>query len=290
MVSANVYRPNIAFSVLTHDITDETQSMDFVRTVLAQDCAQFVFGVQRHRNDTSVQLLTEYTNAAARKICRSERLRVDDIDRNPYFRGMGQSIMELVLKGEPFETEIQVPCKQGNFKRVIRSGQAFGSRILVAIRECVDAKPSPTPRSRVENLEFPSGARTQILVADDTAANRDRAAETLTRQGFEPILCNDGESALSALMTLPIGLALLDICMPGMSGIEAARRYRDSEEAIHRTIPMIATSSGKIPNAREACLIAGMDDHITIPLDERTLLRKMRILGVSAQELRAANA
>jgi CheY-like chemotaxis protein len=290
MVSANVYRPNIAFSVLTHDISDETQSMDFVRTVLAQDCAQFVFGVQRHRNDTSVQLLTEYTNAAARKICRSERLRVDDIDRNPYFRGMGQPIMDLVLKGVPFENEIEVPIKQGKLKRVVRTGQAVGSRILIAIRECADAKATPSSRSIRANVEYPGTGRPQILVADDTAANRARAAEILTRQGFETILCCDGESALEALTTLPIGLAFLDICMPGMSGIEAARRYRDTEFATHRMIPMIATSSGKIPNAREACLIAGMDDHITIPFDERTLQRKMRMLGVVPQELRALNA
>ena len=282
MVSANVSRPNLAFPVLPQDRGGKSQSLDFVRTLLTIDCALFVFGAQRLRNDTSVVLLTEYTNAAARRICRSESLRLDDIDRNPYFREMSQPIQELVLHGIPFETEIQVPVKQGNSKRFVRSGQAIGSRIVISIRECVSAAPAPVARISPKAITLPSPARPQVLVADDTKSNRDRVAELLTRQGFDPILCGDGESALDALTNLPIALALLDICMPGLSGIETARRFRESEFGATSTIPLIATSSAKIPNAREACLIAGMDDHITVPLEERTLLRKMRMLGVAS--------
>jgi CheY-like chemotaxis protein len=85
-----------------------------------------------------------------------------------------------------------------------------------------------------------------------------------------------GGDAVSAFVAAqaagtPFDLVLMDLHMPGMDGIEAARRMRAAEAGGKRT-PIIALTADAFPESRDACLAAGMDGFVTKPLDRERLL------------------
>ena len=77
----------------------------------------------------------------------------------------------------------------------------------------------------------------------------------------------NGEEALQALKRARYDLVLMDVRMPGMDGLTAARALRARGD---RT-PILALTANAFVEDRRACLEAGMDDHLTKPLDAEAL-------------------
>lgn len=109
------------------------------------------------------------------------------------------------------------------------------------------------------------GAR--ILLVEDNPINALLARALLTREGCRVDQAGGGEEALAALSVGDYDLILMDMRMPGMSGLEAARRVR--EQGV-RT-PMVALTANAFEEDRHACLAAGMDDFLVKPLSPDTL-------------------
>ena len=104
------------------------------------------------------------------------------------------------------------------------------------------------------------GAR--ILLVEDNPINALLARALLTREGCRVDQAGGGEEALAALSVGVYDLILMDMRMPGMSGLEAARRVRSQGV---RT-PMVALTANAFEEDRHACLAAGMDDFLVKPL------------------------
>jgi CheY-like chemotaxis protein len=68
-------------------------------------------------------------------------------------------------------------------------------------------------------------------------------------------------------------LVLMDIEMPEMDGLETTRRIRSQEEPQSHPIPVVAMTAHALPEVRQRCLEAGMNDYITKPLEPDTLRR-----------------
>jgi len=113
------------------------------------------------------------------------------------------------------------------------------------------------------------GAR--VLVADDSAVNREVAMEALSRFGIEAKLVTDGREAVDALSE-PFDLVLMDGSMPQMDGFEAARaiRARETETGADRT-PIIALTAHVVGSAAEAWREAGMDGVLHKPFTLKAL-------------------
>ncbi|MDO9430415.1 MAG: response regulator [Pseudomonadota bacterium] len=109
------------------------------------------------------------------------------------------------------------------------------------------------------------GAR--ILLVEDNPINALLARALLTREGCRVDQAGGGEEALAALSVGVYDLILMDMRMPGMSGLEAARRVR---ERGLRT-PMVALTANAFEEDRHACLAAGMDDFLVKPLSSDAL-------------------
>ena len=117
-----------------------------------------------------------------------------------------------------------------------------------------------------------SGAR--ILIVDDVASNRELMTAMLAPLGATIAEAHDGEEAVSASMKSNFDLILMDLQMPRMDGYAATRAIRAKSNRNSAT-PILAVSADVLPQHVDACLAAGMDDHIAKPIDARDLLIKV---------------
>lgn len=113
----------------------------------------------------------------------------------------------------------------------------------------------------------------RVLLVEDNAVNRQVARKILERAGHSVIEACDGDEALDSLEEDAIDAVLMDLNMPGMSGIEATQLYRASQAGgdEHR-LPIVALTADATPAARERCLEAGMDGLLVKPFEPAVLL------------------
>lgn len=116
----------------------------------------------------------------------------------------------------------------------------------------------------------------RILVVEDNITNQAVAQGTLEKFGVHIDLACDGEEALQALRQFPYDLVFMDCQMPVLDGYEATRRIRDPKSpVINRAIPVIAMTANAMHGDRERGLAAGMNDHITKPVNPSKLRRAL---------------
>ena len=116
-----------------------------------------------------------------------------------------------------------------------------------------------------------------ILVAEDNEINALLARALLTRLGHRPTIAGNGEAAVKSWLAAraagaPYDLVLMDVQMPGMDGLEAARSIRAAEaQAGNERTRMLALTANVQAEDREAALAAGLDDLLVKPLDRERL-------------------
>lgn len=118
-----------------------------------------------------------------------------------------------------------------------------------------------------------SAGRT-ILLVDDLAMNRDVIGAFLRAGGYHVLLANGGEEAVSMVRDGRVELVLMDVRMPGVDGLEATRRIRALSGA-PASLPILALTAYSCRDQVARCLDAGMDGHVTKPVDHVELLRKV---------------
>ena len=113
-----------------------------------------------------------------------------------------------------------------------------------------------------------------ILIVDDVATNRIVMKVKLNAAGYRPVMAQDGASCIRLATSETPDLILLDLVLPDISGIEVLTRLR--ADPATRTIPVVMFSSHQDPVARAAAFRAGADDFLTKPLDDQSLLARIR--------------
>ncbi len=112
----------------------------------------------------------------------------------------------------------------------------------------------------------------RILVVDDVELNRELMLALLSKYGCEVGLAEDGAQAIEALQATPYELVLMDCQMPVMDGFTATQAIRASREAF-ADIPIVALTASAQPEHLARCEAAGMNDHLTKPLNPGALER-----------------
>jgi signal transduction histidine kinase/DNA-binding response OmpR family regulator len=121
----------------------------------------------------------------------------------------------------------------------------------------------------------------RVLVADDSPTNRMVALTLLGRHGIEAEAVGDGRAVLEILRRAEFDLILMDIAMPEMDGIEAARSIRHLSGPVSR-IPILALTANFHADDRARCAEAGMNDILAKPIQPDMLFSKLeRLLGRS---------
>ena len=108
-----------------------------------------------------------------------------------------------------------------------------------------------------------------VLVVDDIPSNRMVARAMLERQGWIVLTASDGREALEVLATTHCDLVLLDISMPGMSGIEVCQNIRAN--AVMARLPVIAYTAHAQPEDRRKFIASGFDEVLIKPVSSEKL-------------------
>lgn len=128
-------------------------------------------------------------------------------------------------------------------------------------------EPAPEP-PQASDLTSPLGRR--VLLVDDSRTNRLLGLSILKRMGYEADSVESGPEALEAALTGDYGLVLMDIWMPGMDGFETTAELRRLPEPFC-SIPVVAMTAHVGAAERKRCLEAGMNDHVSKPVDRPVL-------------------
>jgi diguanylate cyclase (GGDEF)-like protein len=113
-----------------------------------------------------------------------------------------------------------------------------------------------------------------VLVVDDDAEIARFIEQTLRTEGFDVVVASGGQEALDLLTEATPDLAMLDVLMPGIDGIELVRRLRT--EPSTATLPVIMLTAQSLPAEKIAGLTAGADDYLVKPFDTLELIARVR--------------
>ena len=122
-----------------------------------------------------------------------------------------------------------------------------------------------------------SGCR--ILLAEDNELNREIAAFLLKDEGISVTEAEDGQQAVECFLKMPEGYydaVLMDIMMPVMDGYQAARAIRGSGKKDAEMIPIIAITANAFAEDKRKTMEAGMDAHLSKPLNVQELMDTIR--------------
>ncbi len=163
--------------------------------------------------------------------------------------------------------------ERGALDRIRNAG--FHGYLIKPIRQStlmreLSRDPLAAAEASVENRSKSSkqgpDRRLRILLAEDNQINAVLATALIKRAGHHVDVAVNGMEAIDALKRTAYDLVFMDMHMPEMDGIEAARRIRALGPPISRT-PIVALTANAMPSDRMKCLAAGMDDFLPKPFD-----------------------
>jgi PAS domain S-box-containing protein len=157
----------------------------------------------------------------------------------------------------------------------IVSEPEHGTTVFVSLPFSAPETPqhvSPIVQSRSTCLR----SRTwKVLLAEDDAVSRVYLKDIMENLGLEVYAVRNGEEVLAALHKQKFDCVLMDIQMPVLDGVEAARRIRTSQSDFRR-IPIIAITAYAMKGDRQRFLKAGMNDYVPKPVDNDVLYQALQ--------------
>ena len=196
---------------------------------------------------------------------------VDDSTNRRYGgTGLGLAVSKNIV--ELLEGEIGLESE-------VKKGSKFWFRVPFQIQSQIEEAQSSTavsietePADKLATGHQQYEAR--VLVADDSDINQFIMTEILKTFGIDSTVVDSGRAAVNAIKDQQFDLILMDIQMPDIGGVEAARIVRDWEKTtgIDKPTPIIAFSASAMVGDRERFLEAGMDDYLSKPIEIDNLI------------------
>jgi CheY-like chemotaxis protein/anti-sigma regulatory factor (Ser/Thr protein kinase) len=153
----------------------------------------------------------------------------------------------------------------------IRKGELL--KVIVRVLQDKDAFTAPAQEQLLAEAERRTGLR--ILAAEDNRVNQRLLVRLLEKEGHAVTIVEDGEAAVAISAKQALDLILMDVQMPNLDGLEAARCIRSRELATGKHMPIIALTAHAMKGDRERCLEAGMDAYVAKPVQKQELLHIM---------------
>lgn len=140
--------------------------------------------------------------------------------------------------------------------------------MIADIKRSQDALVVAPVATSIEPQEEPVENTVTVILAEDNLINQKVAQKMLQKQGFDVLLALNGEEVLSTLAKHPeTRMIFMDCRMPKMDGLTATAKIRENKNSI----PIIALTANDTDEDREACEIAGMDEFLAKPINQKKL-------------------
>jgi CheY-like chemotaxis protein/HPt (histidine-containing phosphotransfer) domain-containing protein len=110
---------------------------------------------------------------------------------------------------------------------------------------------------------------TTVLLVEDNPVNQEVASQLLRSAGLNVDVAGDGQQAVQMVRRNAYDLVLMDVQMPRMDGLQATRLLR--QDPMFAELPIIAMTANAMQEDRQACMDAGMNDHLAKPVEPRQL-------------------
>jgi two-component system sensor histidine kinase/response regulator len=159
-------------------------------------------------------------------------------------------------------------------RKPVRQSELFDAMMTVIAAESLERFDAFRTQGPAPQEKEPAPVRAlRILVAEDNPVNQRLLVGMLEKRGHSVALVSNGRQAVETLVRQSFDLALLDIQMPEMSGLEAAAavRARERESGVRHRLPIMAITANAMKGDREECLAAGMDAYLAKPIHQEEL-------------------
>ena len=142
-----------------------------------------------------------------------------------------------------------------------------------------DLEPPSITKIRPPPVVSATAKTMRVLLAEDNLVNQKVALHMLAALGYRADLAANGLEVIEALKRQTYDVILMDVQMPEMDGLEAARRIVDRQPDRTKRPWIIALTANAVQGDRDICLDAGMDDYISKPIKKEELAAAMGRVG-----------
>ena len=156
----------------------------------------------------------------------------------------------------------------------VESKQGVGTTYTITLPFAIDNTATEEPEQQQTDLTVLRGR--QVLLAEDNALNMEIIEFLLNDVGIKVTKAADGQQAVEAFAASPVGgfdAILMDVMMPVRDGHEATRAIRAMDRPDAKTIPIFAMTANAFAEDRLKALQAGMNEHLSKPIDPDALYR-----------------
>lgn len=149
-------------------------------------------------------------------------------------------------------------------------GSSFKATVYLHPHQQIHGSKASAPAAGIDRLQEIACRGKQVLLVEDNELNLEIAVELLKYAGLEITTAKNGLEGLDKFKAAPPGtytLILMDIQMPVMNGLEAAKAIRALPVKDAQTVPIVAMTANAFPEDIAATLQAGMNEHLSKPID-----------------------
>lgn len=149
-------------------------------------------------------------------------------------------------------------------------GSSFKATVYLHPHQQIHSSKASAPAAGIDRLQEIACRGKQVLLVEDNELNLEIAVELLKYAGLEITIAKNGLEGLDKFKAAPPGtytMILMDIQMPVMNGLEAAKAIRALPVKDAQTVPIVAMTANAFPEDIAATLQAGMNEHLSKPID-----------------------
>lgn len=229
-------------------------------------CTTYVFSVK----DNGIGMSEDYQKTLFEPFTREEKSGTNKVQGT----GLGMAITKSV-----------VDLMGGSIS--VESATDKGTRFEVVLEFPIDTEADTVQEAQMlpEEGEIASPlSGMKFLCAEDNAINAEILQMLLEASGASCTICSDGQEIVDTFAGVKPGdydIILMDVQMPIMDGLEATRRIRSGENPLGKTIPILAMTANAFLEDMQKSKEAGMDEHLSKPVDIRALEQTVKRFRVT---------
>ena len=190
---------------------------------------------------------------------------------------VGNDVTIIILSAYDY-SEIEQEAKEAGVDEFIAK-PLFRSRLTATFKNIIEGKPSSDAKHYLSDIAECDYTGKRVLLVEDNDLNSEIAKEIIGMTGAEVITAENGKTAVDMVSSGDGGdfdLIFMDIQMPVMNGYEATAAIRTSHIPAARSVPIVAMTANAFAEDVQLARSAGMNEHISKPLDMTRLRDVMR--------------